>query len=102
MLKHLGTRNSALLVYVTDENYRDALSFRFTDKGESDLLDVGNTSGRGRYYVRIHSLNGVRNDNVGLYFFSLGEYLFNVGFGENIKIFARYRKTLGAELYLPA
>ena len=100
MLQHLRARNRTLFVDVPDDKDGDALPF-----GQLHQLQRAGAhlrhAARGRFErVLIERLDGVDDQNVGLFFFDGFQHITEAGLGQHVQVVRLHAETVGAQLEL--
>ena len=100
MLQHLRARNRTLFVDVPDDKDGDALPF-----GQLHQLQCAGAhlrhAARGRFErVLIERLDGVDDQNVGLFFFDGFQHITEAGLGQHVQVVRLHAETVGAQLEL--
>ena len=100
MFEHLGTRDVAVLVDMTDDYNRDIAALRGAHEHRSRFAHLRDTARRGAEVTYDHSLYGVDDNEPGLVDIYILAYSLNIGLAHESEGRARAPEPVRAELYL--
>ena len=100
VLKHLGTRNGAFLVDVTDHKNGDPLPFGKLHQLHCTVLDLRNAAGGRLQRLVVKRLDGVNDQNIRLFLADRREHVAKAGLRKHKQVSAAHRQSVGAHFEL--